>query len=271
MSAWGSGSWGGSGGAWGGVPAGFDLVAVWATSAQGLRLRFSTGPVMGGVVDGAPLGLVMVGAFTLVSELARGVTTPPLAPTVLGASRFSETEVDLILDSPLAGAGVRYLLTVSSEVKSEGGQPIGIRTGRFWGLTTRATSPTAIKSDGSPGLVDVAATLGGGFGYTAEGDLALSTGLDTLRLRVGRRCLTRRNGFAWLDSFGLLPGQSSLITRSSVSSLEETAREQVGQEPDLIDADARIQHMVGRGLMFVSVNGRLRQGGDFSTSVPLEV
>ena len=270
---WGIGEWGSS--PWGGGGAGFDLVAAWASSALAIRLRFSRRVATGSTIDDEPAGVWRPSAYSLAVSSSALVGAADALPTIMGAALVTPTEVELRLDRPIGPTSLVYLVTVDPDVvRSEAGARLGVHTATFAGVTTRETSPIAVRTDADPSLIDIgySATPGlnpVGLLIGADGDLALSESADTMRARILRRIVTTKGGFAWLTAYGLDQKTSALGKRSALYDLRLDAQDQLEQESFISTAAVQLRHLVGRGVYFVDARATLTQGGQLALSVPV--
>jgi len=270
---WGSSEWGV--GSWGGGGSGFDLVAAWAASAQSIRLRFSRRVATGSTIDGEPAGVWRPSAYTLAVASTALITPGEAMPVIMGAALITPNEVELRLDRPIGPTSIVYLITVNPDVvRSEAGARLGVHTATFAGVTTRETSPIAVRTDADPSLVDIgySSTPGTnpvGLLIGADGDLALAESADTMRARILRRILTTKGGFAWLPEYGLAQPTSALAKRSALYDLRLDAQAQLEQESFVSSAAVQLRHLIGRGVYFVDARATLTQGGQLALAVPI--
>lgn len=75
----------------------------------------------------------------------------------------------------------------------------------------------------------------GTYGYGADGDYAFDEGLQSLKKRVIRRLITRKNGFAHLPGYGvgIASEGKKLATAMVLSRLSADAQAQIAREPDV--------------------------------------
>lgn len=92
----------------------------------------------------------------------------------------------------------------------------------------------------------------GTLGTDETGDVAVEARRAALRKRIIRRCTTRLNGFAHLDGYGLNPGVKHLVTARQLRQLQQDARNQVREEPDVVSARAIVRQQ-SPGVVWLSL------------------
>lgn len=80
----------------------------------------------------------------------------------------------------------------------------------------------------------------GTFQLTKTGDLALERGIPYLRKRILRRASTMTGSFFHLPGYGFAPGLKTKITPSLLRNIQQTARAQILQEPDVVACEVSV-------------------------------
>lgn len=114
----------------------------------------------------------------------------------------------------------------------------------------------------------------GTFGIADDGDYAMDEGEASLKKRILRRVMTRKNAFVHLPGYGVgVPEHAKKLGRGAViSSLRADAEAQIGEEPDVAATRVVIvQEPNEPGLVKFRIAVRPRFGRPFAFESPFEV
>jgi hypothetical protein len=256
---WGASPWGGS--AWGGALGGVQaLNAALAIRENVVRVAFAVPVYVTGILDpqdgGDPRHYALspvAGTIGLDGEVVRPAsiveTRVPSAVrdgiAVADEGRF----IDLVLDRPLSAVGALYDLTVSGIWSADLTTMITSASARVDGLYRALVPPQvdvplpardfANAQLGQPGADDppvgVEDPALGTLRIDDSGDYAFDEGIASLRKRILRRFITRKNGFAHLPGYGVgvLQLGKRLAVASSLAAVSADAEAQIAREPDV--------------------------------------
>jgi hypothetical protein len=169
-----------------------------------------------------------------------------------------EVAVDLQTDRPLV-VGLRYRVLVSSAMVAQDGRQLA--PPYTWEFDGEARPIVTLQQRGKMGLVDLASDpVGGGIMVDSSGDWTADNG-DTVgtRKRCFRRVLTRKGGFAHLQSYGLDYDVKQPATTNRLAGLRSDIQAGLQQEPD-VDSVATQVSMDSRGFLTLGMRVKTKQG-----------
>jgi hypothetical protein len=264
---WGASRWGGS--AWGGSTGGaLALNAVLAIRENVVRLAFNVPVYFSTILDPPDASepekyavTPVAGTTGLDGEAARTVT--PVLVTLPSAAldgippvdegRF----VDVTLDRPLSAEGALYEVTVQDLFSKDLATTITSATLALDGLfrrlvppqvdaapVTRDLSNVQVLSEPGSAAAPTRTVEMGTIRADDSGDYAFEEGTSTLKKRVLRRGVTRKNGFAHLPGYGVgIPDLGKhLAISANISAIAADYQAQILREPDV--AQARVRPIV---------------------------
>lgn len=121
---------------------------------------------------------------------------------------------------------------------------------------------------GSPGI----ATALGTFQLTKTGDLALERGITYLRKRIIRRASTAAGEFFHLPKYGFAPSLKTKITPGMLRTLQQTARAQILQEPDVVACEVRVERTVANpNIVRLTIRARAVDGTAETAEIDIPV
>lgn len=196
-----------------------------------------------------------------------GATIPTRTPSAGSAvvSVIDPTQVVITTDASME-AGVVYSVDVSEAIRGAECEAFaGPTVWRFRGLRYPRTPQRFELSEER--WRDFAWAAYGDEGLQAyrqdpTGDIAIHSGVDSLRKRLQRRVFTRRGEFAWAPNYGLGVRPKALMRGSYLQELSSRAAEQARLEPDVIDAAAEVGviRTPGGSMLELVVTVRARDG-----------
>lgn len=244
--SWGSGSWGS--GPWGGASAGgepIEGVEAIALRENVVRVTFTAPVYLTGLLEVTDASRVEKWSV-VPNEETRGLDGSPARAVSVVAIDYADTgdgrSVDLVLDRALTPYPAYYTVAFFDLFSRDlGTQTTGElvfpgvfklveqptierpRPVRDFALTASAREATGLDFDfGTYQIAD-------------DGDYGWDEGLASLRKRVLRRLVTRRDGFAHLAGYGVgIPSfVKQLAISSTLTSLAAEAEAQISREPDV--------------------------------------
>ncbi len=253
-----------------GGSADFDVVSAYAANLQTVRITFSLPPKS--FNDSDPDDATNPGLVVLSIASARKSARP--VPETIGilAVPGAPESIDIRLSSDLDTSAVTYLVTVSPDVASVSGAPIGVRTALFRGVAAPVVPAEEVDGElTSRALVDFRNVPWNGVSYTGEGDIALSVGEETLRKRLWRILTTQKGEFLRAPGLGVPYALSSPLRPRSVAQVAEDVRRSLLREPELREVSVSVDHAVGRGVLTIRVEAYVKGGQTISMRAEVTV
>jgi len=296
--AWGYGAWGG--GSWGGGP---GLSALSFVDAQPIRenvvrVQFSTLVYLTGLFDAPDAAITnkwqvnaTAGTAGLTGDAARPVSVVQVALAVSPDDGITEQQVgqfvDLFLDRPMTPFPAQYDVSWSNIFSAD---LTTSTAGTFRMLAAyrliappTTDSPKPARDFANPQVLSAAAEALpnptgdplalGTFGYGADGDYAFDQGTSSLKKRVIRRLVTKKNAFAHLPGYGVgVPDYSKQLgVAATLAMLRADAEIQIKQEPDV--AQAKVATIIDAsvpGLVWFRVTVKPRAGNVQRFDIPFQ-
>lgn len=259
---WGSSPWGGS--AWGGASGGAQaLLSALAVRENVVRAAFSQPVYFSGILDPPDASDPRKYALAPVAGTV-GIDNEPVRPaTVIAASLPTAAVdgippsaegrwVDLTLDRPLSAEGALYDLTVVGVAAVDLSTVVASDVARVDAVYRLLSVPTAdvplptrdfaaaqaVQPGADDPVVGVEDAELGTYRYGDDRDYAVDDGIASLRKRIIRRGITRKNAFAHLPGYGVgIPDLGKRLLVAAV--LTATAADyeaQIVREPDVAKA-----------------------------------
>lgn len=106
--------------------------------------------------------------------------------------------------------------------------------------------------------------------FDPSGDLALSDARTSLRKRIYRRLFTDPGGFAWAPTYGVGVKVKQLIRPGTQQNLASLVAEQVGMEPDVLQASAEVSFQNTNTGSFVFIDLWVRMADTTTTRITFQ-
>ena len=112
----------------------------------------------------------------------------------------------------------------------------------------------------------------GTFQLTKTGDLALERGIPYLRKRILRRASTMTGSFFHLPGYGFAPGLKTKITPSLLRNIQQTARAQILQEPDVVACEVSVTRSAANpNIVRITIRARAADGTAETAEVDIPI
>lgn len=219
-----------------------SVVAAWAVTTHTVRVQLTTEPKHS---DQYEIGDALNVASWTIENLATGQTL-----TVIGATMFDATHVDVMTLEALPNHLVDCEITASAQLQTELGELVGGTTSaEFKGVVQTMDPVDAVTVDAfrDRDLANPPFQVDRGIGYSgtiiigADGDYETEAGGPLVRKCVMRRLGTPRGSFRHLPRYGVgLKEKEPLPSASDLIRLRADIEAQTLEEPDVESATARL-------------------------------
>jgi hypothetical protein len=290
---WGAQSWGGWG--WGGPTTeilGFSVVEVYAPAENVVRILLTQLPYYSEIFDTYDASDPTHYTITAVAGSQGWDGNPIRAVNVVEVliSTAVPNALDVYLDRPMSAYPANYTLTatnigtvgLSTTIASTGALPfLGVFRRLEPQLAEQAVpnrdianpqTISAIQASGVGSTLGPSAALGV-FNVDDSGDYAFDSGVQGVKKRVLRRGVTRTNGFAHLQGYGvgLVDAVKQLGDNNTRSRLAANYQAQILLEPEVIAASVTpLPDPSFPGLVHFLIAVRTRTGSSFAMDHPLD-
>ena len=252
-----------------------SLVSALPLRENQVQLTFSEAPYFSNVLD---LGDASDPTLFTVTPVAGGVgldgaAVRPVMPMLVEAGAL-DTQLNVWLDRTMSCFPCQYQIAVAN-IKAEGGDALdpsnasATFSATRWFFTPPGSQAHQRRDIANPqsfsGLTGTLASQSmlGTYVVDTSADYSFDQGLQSLKKRIYRRCITKRNGFAHLPGYGI--GLPYLLKRLATS-VERAravaeAQKQISSEPDVLKCKVLFTELVP-GLFRMTVLVRTTQNLD---------
>lgn len=277
---WGGGPWGGT--PWGGGPAGsggaLQLLGAIAVRENAVRLTFSLAPNYTGILDPHDASNRARYAVTAVAGTSGADGLPSrqvtaVQVTVAAVEESFGTMLDVTVDRPFSPFASQYRVSCNNLYTADGTPLAGFTSALFYGVQREripaeqeSAMPTRdlanpFTASALDGFNAESVLVTGSYLPDETGDLALDSGLASLRKWILRVCISARGGFSHAPLFGVGLAQQikQLSTAQRRQQISTTAENQIRLHP-LVAKCAVTLSTASSGLTRMLVLARTRTG-----------
>lgn len=285
--AWGSGPWGSVPWGSGAFP---TLRAIFVAAIQENVVRVTFDRVVRYTNQFNPHDAANLKRWAMAADTNtrddKGIPPHEVTPVLVRKPVYGDTYfLDVVTDRNMSSFPAVYTITMN-ELRGKDGSALVLQTVPFYATYRRVqvadpqfvfanrdiANPQVFSAlTGLPqGTTSTSAQLGT-FRNDATGDVAFDEGITSFKKRVIRRLITKRAGFAHLQSYGVgLPESIKQLARVGLRArLAADAEDQIRQEPETASAGVTINELAV-GVYAYSVIVRMRTGQqlEFAVGVP---
>lgn len=270
------------------APSPLTILSIVAIAENVVRITFAVLPYFSGLLDQYDASLASCYSFTPLASTGRdGNAARPVSAlfAVVGAV---ENSIEVTLDRPMTPDPAQYQVAITGTADAGTLTPIKTLIANF-GAVARVfvppqtdTAAAASKDFSNPStLADLqSSTVGlvvpqvsplGTYPVDDSGDYAIDQGLTSYKKRILRRCITRKNGFAFMPGYGVgIPQLGKRLQKSTVSGkVAADAQAQIGQEPETAAVSCTFAPSASNpGLTYLKIKAQTRNGKPVNYAIP---